>query len=103
MTVTDNLSAGGLYLRFQQRVEIGSALLIVVHLAGVACDDDDLKPHVFFQGEVLRVETLPSSECGYGVSSKRHRLRYLRFVNAVSLKSFRPLPRGAAEIGAPHT
>jgi hypothetical protein len=85
MTVTDDLSAGGLHLCLLQRLDAGAPLLVVIHLAGLPGADGP-NPHVFFEGDVRRAEALAEGY-GYGVVSRSRQLRYLKFVNALALLS----------------
>jgi hypothetical protein len=88
MTVIDNLSADGIYLSLCQRLEVGAALSVVIHVAGLTPGDGP-EPHVFFDGVVCRVDGAGRGHYGYAVASRGHQLRYLRFVSAVSAKSCR--------------
>jgi hypothetical protein len=49
MTVIDNISASGLYLCLRQRLEVGAAISVVIHIAGLP-PGDDREPHVFLRG-----------------------------------------------------
>lgn len=86
MTIIDNLSASGLYLCLRQNLEAGSIISVVIHIAGLSSGEEP-EPHVFFRGEVWRIDHLPSGDYGYGFTSKCHQLRYLKFVNAVVVNS----------------
>jgi hypothetical protein len=64
-TVLDNLSAGGLYVRWSRRVQTNSALFAVLSIA-------ELK--VAARCIVCRIEQLEDGSYGLGVRFKRYRL-----------------------------
>ena len=68
-TVLDNLSAGGMYVRLPQRIEIGTEVFSVIQLA------DAGRPgagRVALSGVALRSD-LGFGSCGLAVAFKRHR------------------------------
>jgi len=71
-TQLDNISAAGIYVKLDRRVEPGTPLLIVVHLcaAGRATQD---AARVAINGLVLRSEPLPRGDCGLAVKFTSHR------------------------------
>lgn len=71
-TTLDNLSAGGLYLRMTQRVELGAKLFIVVRLS-VSPSREVLAPRIAIRGLVLRAELHPDGTCGVAVAVKQNR------------------------------
>lgn len=65
-TTLDNISAGGLYLRLQQCVEVGMPLLIVSKLS-LSSAAKTSGPLVAISGKVLRSEKSPEGWCGVAV------------------------------------
>ncbi|MDT7602446.1 MAG: hypothetical protein QOF61_443 [Acidobacteriota bacterium] len=84
MTIIDNVSANGLHLCLRQKLEERAPISVVIHINGLPPGDDP-EPHVFFEGEVLRVDTFTCGY-GYGVASRGHRIRYMKFVSALASK-----------------
>ena len=71
-TELDNISAGGLYLRLDRRVEPGATLLVVVHLCAVGRETRDTA-RVAIDGLVLRCESHPGGRCGLAIKITNHR------------------------------
>lgn len=69
-TVLDNFSAGGLYVRLAQQVELGARLLAVVRLAAAPAAPP---LRIAVRGIVRRVELQPDNQWGVGVQFTRHR------------------------------
>ncbi len=65
-TVLENLSAGGLYLRLPQVVEIGAELLVVSKLANPA-NGRNSGPLLALSGTVVRVNGAAGDACGVAV------------------------------------
>lgn len=71
-TQLDNISAGGLYLRLDRRVEPGATLLVVVHLCAAGRETRDTS-RVSIDGLVLRSESDPGGHCGLAIKITNHR------------------------------
>lgn len=72
-TTLDDISAGGLYLRLDQRLEPGTTLFIVATLSSAAKSIDELAPRVALHGVVLRSELKQDGECGIAIAFSHHR------------------------------
>ena len=70
-TVLDNLSASGLYVRLERRIEPGTKLFAIVHIS--MSPPEVPAPHVAVRGVVLRVEPLPDDTWGVAVRFTRYR------------------------------
>lgn len=71
-TALDNLSAGGLYIRLNERVKENTKLKLLIHFAE---SRDVVAPVVETQGIVLRSEQKLNGEYGIAVRFTRHRFR----------------------------
>ena len=71
-TVLENISAGGLYVRLERRVEVGARVFTVVHFTA---DQTDMVPgpHVAMRGVVVRTEPLLQDMWGVAVAFTRQR------------------------------
>ena len=65
-TVLENLSAGGLYLRLPQMVEVGAELLVVSKIANPA-NGHTSGPLLAMSGTVVRVAGAAGDACGVAV------------------------------------
>ena len=72
LTVLDNVSAGGLYVRLKHRVEVGEKLFAAICFAA---DRMAEAPHlrVVVRGRVVRITRHPDGRWGVGVQVVRHR------------------------------
>lgn len=70
-TVTENISATGLYIHMEKRVKRGASLFMIVNLSGLP--GKVLGPRVALRGTVRRIEQLSPSCYGVGVSFSSHR------------------------------
>ena len=71
----DNFSAGGLYVRMQQPVELGSKLFVLVRLS-FGAPHDAAGPRLAIRGRVSRMESLMDGRCGVAVAAQCHRFLY---------------------------
>ena len=71
-SVLDNLSASGLYLRLEQRIEPGTTLFIISLLTTAALITD-AAPRLALHGVVLRSELRPGGFCGVAVALSNHK------------------------------
>ena len=71
-TELDNISAGGLYLRLDRRVERGATLLVVVHLCAAGRETCDTA-RVAIDGLVLRADAHAGGRCGLAIKITNHR------------------------------
>jgi hypothetical protein len=71
-TLLNNLSAGGFYLRLEQRLEPGIKLFAVINLSNPLALKT-LVPRVAVRGTVQRVELQSDGQWGVGVRFTRHR------------------------------
>ena len=71
-TVIDNLSARGLYLRLNQRLEPGTTLFTVTSLLNPG-KIREFAPRLALHGVVLRTELKPGGVCGVAVVFSHHR------------------------------
>lgn len=65
-SVLDDISAGGLYLRLAQAVEVGMELVIISKLA-TSPDENSSGPLVVISGTVTRAQFTPDDLCGVAV------------------------------------
>ena len=72
-TELENLSAGGLYLRLADTVEVGTELLVVSKLSKPS-NGNSSGPLVAMNGVVVRVEDAGSDMCGVAVEFTETRL-----------------------------
>jgi len=68
LTVADNLSAGGLYLRLLREVREGANLLINLSLAGEAAAPESHGLGLEVYGRVIRVAPVPGGAFGVAVT-----------------------------------
>ena len=71
-TVVENLSSGGLYLKFTRRVALGERLFFVIYMSS-AREIDKAAPVVAAHGKVIRAEMNGSGKYGMGVAFYNHR------------------------------
>lgn len=64
--VVDNISRGGLYVRINERLDVGAKLLIFVRPLGVE-DETESTPFGIMRGVVKRVEPQPDGFSGLGI------------------------------------
>jgi c-di-GMP-binding flagellar brake protein YcgR len=69
-TVTDNLSAGGMYLRIMEAVEAGARVQVTTHLSAAAGRGAVAE----IKGKVLRVDHKPSITFGLAIKAECHQL-----------------------------
>jgi hypothetical protein len=70
-TVTDNISATGLYIRMERPVEWGASLFMVINLSGSRGVEPGAR--VALRGKVRRIEWLSPDSYGIGVRISSHR------------------------------
>lgn len=70
-TVTDNISATGLYIRMERPVEWGANLFMVINLSGSRGEAPGAR--VALRGKVKRIEWLSPDCYGIGVRFSSHR------------------------------
>jgi hypothetical protein len=76
LSVVDNLSAGGFYVRLRQTVEPGERLSALIRFAaGRREKDESSEARVAVRGRVLRVENLGAG--AYGVAVRISRYKFL--------------------------
>ena len=68
-TVLDNISAGGLYVRLRQQVDLDAILFVITRLS----TREVRAPRVAVRGKVLRIEQKSDDECGVVIVITRHR------------------------------
>ncbi|MBM3130046.1 MAG: PilZ domain-containing protein [Chloroflexi bacterium] len=68
---TVNLSAGGVYLRMNQRLEYGSKLFVLVRLV-TALRGDGLGSSIAMRGVVVRSEPRADGQCGLALKLDRY-------------------------------
>lgn len=71
-TFLDNISAGGLYVRLNRRIELGTKMSMVVRLS-TAKPGETTAPNVALQGRVGRLEPLGPGLYGVAVVFTEHR------------------------------
>ena len=71
-TVLEDISAGGLYVRLERRVETGARVFTVVHFAAEQAETVP-GPRVAMRGVVVRTEPLPQDMWGVAVAFTRQR------------------------------
>ena len=71
-TVVENLSSGGLYLKFSRRVALGGRLFFVIYMSS-APESDKAAPVVAAHGKVIRSEMNGNESYGIGVTFYNHR------------------------------
>lgn len=72
-TVLDNISAGGIYLRLNPTVNVGTSLSIVFQLPSFSTRAEGTPPRVAVQGKILRVEPKHGGVQGIAVAITQHR------------------------------
>ena len=72
-TVLDNISAGGLYLRLNRRIQEGAHVHVAVRLS-TARGENIPALRLVAHGVVLRMETQPDNTCGVAVEFSRRRV-----------------------------
>ena len=72
LTVLENFSAGGLYVRLPHRVDVGAKLFAVVCFT-VRRVPEASWLQVAVRSRVVRTEVYPDGRCGAGVVFVRHR------------------------------
>jgi hypothetical protein len=70
-TVTDNISATGLYIRMERSVEWGASLFMVINLSGSRGEAPGAR--IALRGKVRRIEWLSPDSYGIGVRISSHR------------------------------
>ena len=71
-TTIDNISAGGLYLRLRQRLEVGTTLFFITSLSMPGCVNESV-PRLALHGVVLRTELTHGGACGVAVALSNYR------------------------------
>ncbi len=72
-TITDNLSASGLYMRMPREFEEGGKLFIVIHLSDAKKIESEQGGCIAMRGVVVRTDSYPDGLCGIGVKFSHHR------------------------------
>lgn len=73
MTVVDNLSAGGFYVRLRLKVARGETLSALIKFSSPDSDESRGAPRLAVRGRVLRVDKLPGDAYGAAVRVLSHR------------------------------
>jgi hypothetical protein len=71
-TVVENLSSGGLYLKFTRRVALGERLFFVIYMS-TGHKEEKAAPIVAAHGKVIRAEMKGNGSIGMGVAFYNHR------------------------------
>jgi hypothetical protein len=72
-TLTDDLSASGLYLRIPRKIEVGGKIFIVIQLSDDKSIEDGQSGRIAIRAVVVRTDSYPDALLGVGVNFTNHR------------------------------